>query len=83
MAGNYDDFFRDGVGKLRDHGFNPYPERLHIRIQNAREQMIAGLHYYLGNRAKWLPCYDEIADWLTDNKDADCSVSGIRDWGRL
>lgn len=68
MAGNYDDFFRDGVGRLRDHGFNPYPERLHIRIQNAREQMMAGLRYYLGDRAKWLPCYDEIADWLTDNK---------------
>ena len=68
MAGNYDDFFRDGVGRLRDHGFNPYPERLHIRIQNAREQMMAGLRYYLGDRAKWLPCYEEIADWLTDNK---------------
>ena len=68
MAGNYDDFFRDGVGRLRDHGFNPYPERLHIRIQNAREQMMAGLRYYLGDRAKWIPCYDEIADWLTDNK---------------
>lgn len=68
MAGNYDDFFRDGVGRLRDHGFNPYPERLHIRIKNAREQMMAGLRYYLGDRAKWLPCYDEIADWLTDNK---------------
>jgi len=30
--------------------------------------LAAGLRYYLGDSAKWLPCYDEVAAWLADNK---------------
>lgn len=39
-----------------------------LRIPNARERLEAGLKHYLGEHYQWLPCYDEIADWLTDNK---------------
>lgn len=53
---------------MRDYGFNPYSQRLRITIPNARERLMAGLRYYLGDRAKWLDCYDAVADWLTDNK---------------
>lgn len=37
-------------------------------IANARERLEKGLHHYLGEKARWLPCYDEVADWLADNK---------------
>jgi DNA replication protein DnaC len=37
-------------------------------IPNARERMEKGLQHYLGKRAKWLPCYDQVAQWLNDNK---------------
>ena len=37
-------------------------------IPNARERMEKGLQHYLGDRARWLPCYDEVAGWLADNK---------------
>jgi DNA replication protein DnaC len=30
--------------------------------------MEKGLQHYLGGRAKWLPCYDQVAQWLNDNK---------------
>ena len=62
-----EDFGRD-VDYLRNVGFDPYPPRLHIQLPNARERLMAGLRYYLGNNAKWLPGYDDIVDWLTDNK---------------
>lgn len=68
MAKTFDDIFKQGVNSLHDFGFNPYPERLRIQIPQAREQLAAGLRYYLGTDAKWLPCYDEVAAWLTDNK---------------
>lgn len=68
MAKTYDELFRQGVAGLLDHGFDPYPQRLHIQIPQAREQLLAGLRYYLGEEAKWLPCYDEVAAWLADNK---------------
>lgn len=65
---NFDELFRQSVAGLLDHGFDPYPHRLHIQIPQAREQLAAGLRYYLGAEAKWLPCYDEVAAWLSDNK---------------
>lgn len=37
-------------------------------IPNARERMEKGLQHYLGDKARWLPCYDQVAQWLTDNK---------------
>lgn len=65
---SYDESFSRGVGELQEnHGFEPYPHRLHIQIPHAREQLEAGLRFYLGENARWLPCYDEIAAWLTDN----------------
>ena len=27
-----------------------------------------GLRYFIGNGYKWLPAYDQVADWLADNK---------------
>ena len=37
-------------------------------IANARKRLEDGLHYYLGDKAVWLPCYEKVADWLSDNK---------------
>lgn len=37
-------------------------------IPDARERLHNGLKHYLGDKAQWLPCYDKVADWLTDNK---------------
>ena len=37
-------------------------------IANARERMEKGLQHFLGDRAQWLPCYDQVVEWLTDNK---------------
>ena len=42
--------------------------RVHISIPNARERLEAGLHHFLGDKAQWLPAYDKVAEWLTDNK---------------
>lgn len=65
---DFDQQFSQGVASLHNHGFDPYPQRLHIQIPQAREQLAAGLRYYLGADAKWLPCYDEVSAWLSDNK---------------
>ena len=37
-------------------------------IANARERLQKGLQHYLGSKAKWLPAYDRVAQWLADNK---------------
>lgn len=56
------------ISNLRDTGFNPYPTPPRIRIPNAKEALQECIRHYVGERAQWLPCYDEVADWLTDNK---------------
>ena len=44
------------------------PERMHISVPDAREVLDAGLRHFLGNGYKWLNEYDQVADWLTDNR---------------
>lgn len=61
------DKFREGLIKLQSHGFMTHSERLHIQIPNAREKLEAGLRYYLGDNLVWIPAYDEVVAWLTDN----------------
>lgn len=62
-----DKIFSNGVDAMRECGFNPYPRCLHLQVPQAKEMLAAGLRYYLGSDAKWLPCYDEVAAWLADN----------------
>ena len=45
-----------------------YPQRPHITIPNARERLKNGLQHFMGDKAEWIPAYDEVAEWLTDNR---------------
>ena len=64
---HYLDAFRQEKEYMRNFGFDPYSKRVNLAIPNAREWLMAGLQSYLGDDAKWLPAYEEIAEWLTDN----------------
>lgn len=45
-----------------------YQNRPHITMPDARARLEEGLRKCLGDRMKWLPAYDTVAQWLTDNK---------------
>ena len=59
--------FAKAIESLRDTGFVPRVEQEQINIPNAREVLEQGIRYYMGDAAKWLPAYDEVAEWMTDN----------------
>jgi DNA replication protein DnaC len=59
--------FKTTVEHLRVTGFNPNPDLVKIAIPDAKAALWNGLRYYLGDKAEWLPCYDEIAEWLSGN----------------
>lgn len=40
---------------------------LNIRLDAPKEILCRGLRYFIGDNAKWLQGYDEIAKWLQDN----------------
>lgn len=43
------------------------PEKQYIQFDDAVNFLHRGLKYYLGENYKWLPEYNQIADWLKDN----------------
>lgn len=63
---NYEEVFQ----QMKAEG-NPVPsQRLHIAIPNAKQELEKAMTVILssmGERLKWLPEYDRVADWLSDN----------------
>lgn len=53
---------------LRRQGFRADQPRPHIACPDAGERLHDGLKYYLGDNYRWLPAYERIAEWLTDNR---------------
>lgn len=41
---------------------------IHFSIENAREILERGLRHFLGDSYVWLPEYEGVAEWLSDNK---------------
>lgn len=60
--------FKRTLEELKEVGFNPLPSTVHISIPEAKDLLMRGINYFTGNKAVWLPEYQDIADWLTDNK---------------
>lgn len=60
--------FRAAVNFFAERKVCLQPQRLHIRLPNAKEVLDAGLRHFLGRNYMWQPEYDKVADWLTDNK---------------
>jgi DNA replication protein DnaC len=53
---------------LQGTGFFGSPKKVSIRIDNAKLLLCNGLKYYCGEGAVWQHEYEEVAEWLTDNK---------------
>lgn len=49
-------------------GLKPEDQWLRWRCPHADVLLMHGLARFLGERAQWLPEYDEVADWLSDNQ---------------
>lgn len=61
--------FGDVAAYLQQHSaYDSRRDPYHIAIPNAKKRLEDGLRYFLGDGYQWLEGYDQIADWLTDNK---------------
>ena len=61
------DFERE-IARMRELGVEMKPNTISIKIPNAKEMLQMGLNKFCGEQARWLKEYDEIAEWLSDNK---------------
>lgn len=61
------DFDRE-VRYLEKAGVRLMPDTVRVAVPDARNVLFRGLRHFVGDGAQWLPEYDEVADWLSDNK---------------
>ena len=59
--------FKKAVENLRHTGFSPIPDKVFISIPDARGYLERGLAYFVGERYTWLPEYEKVAQWLSNN----------------
>lgn len=59
--------FDNAISNLRDTGFNPKPNLVRIVIPDGRKNLLRGLRYFAGEDVQWLPEYDGVVQWLTNN----------------
>lgn len=58
--------FGKAVESLRCTGFAPVPDTVSIKIPRAKDMLWRGLNYFCED-AIWLPEYDRVTEWMTDN----------------
>jgi len=61
---------------------NPKYEIKHIQLNGAKDILLRGLRYYIGEKAQWLQKYEDIAEWLTDNHCKGLFLSGDNGLGK-
>lgn len=59
--------FKRTIESLKETGFNPLPNLVNIAIPDAKRILWRGLNYFT-EKAEWLPEYEDIVSWLSDNK---------------
>ena len=57
-------------------------EPFKINLTAPKEMMCRGLRYFIGDDAKWLQGYDEIAEWLADNNGRGLLLYGANGRGK-
>lgn len=59
--------FRQIIDELKDSGL-VMPNTVQINIPNAKQMLHFGLEHFVGKEYVWEPEYDEVVEWLSDNK---------------
>lgn len=67
---------------LKKHGYG-FTDRIFLNgIENPQQELKAALGYFVGPQAKWLPEYDQIAEWLRDNQGKGLFMFGANGRGK-
>ena len=70
------------IQQRKAEGLLPHDGRIHLKVANAREKLMYAMVDCLGERTKWLPQYDEVADWLSDNHGLGLMLMGSPGMGK-
>lgn len=73
--------FEDIANQMLIHGYK-FPQKIFIRIENPKDVLKAALGYFVGPGFKWLPEYENVADWLRDNEGRGLYLFGANGRGK-
>lgn len=60
--------FEKTIKEIAGTGYYNLPKKVNISIPDAKKVLMSGIKYFTGESARWCNEYDEIVEWLTDNK---------------
>lgn len=60
--------FQKAVNDFRKIGFELVPDVVKVSIPNAADVLRRGVAFFVGERYKWLPEYEKVAEWLKNNQ---------------
>lgn len=63
--------FKSILSDMQLHGMKVQDDKVHISVPNALEVTKQAIAFFIGNEGKqavWIKEYDEIVEWLSDNK---------------
>ena len=50
--------FQQTIERLKDTGFSPIPNVVQVTVPDAKRVLWAGIRYFTGENAQWLPEYE-------------------------
>lgn len=74
--------YEDVASQMITHGHDFTKKIFLNRIENPREELKKAMEYFVGPQVKWLPEYDQIAEWLRDNQGRGLFMFGANGRGK-
>lgn len=71
--------FQKEIEDFQARGNHLVPDRVFIQIEDAKQILFDGIQYFASIDNKkpiWLPCYDKLAEWLTNNNGKGLLLNG-------
>ena len=73
--------FKQIVEGLKAHGFS-FNETIKLHVPDAGYALRSALEYFIGTNFVWLPEYEQIAEWLENNKGRGLCLYGTNGTGK-
>jgi DNA replication protein DnaC len=73
--------FKNIVEQMKKHGMSSC-EPISLHVPDAAQMLRSAMEYFIGGDFVWLPEYEQVADWLTDNRGRGLCLYGANGTGK-
>ena len=73
--------FKSVVDRMKTHGTS-FNEPVHLHVPNAVHVLRSAMEYFIGRDFVWLPEYEQVAEWLDNNRGRGLCLYGTNGTGK-